>query len=123
MDGKKSLGESLQVVALTPALFAVFIPGFFDALKNPPTADNVKGVRTGLYTACGLTVTLGAAISLADDDPVPFTASVLLSGIMAGAYEYAIRRDGTSANAGVEPSLIATQGKATASGVGVPTIG
>lgn len=95
----KSVGESLQVMAIAPALYAVFVPGFFDLRQQDLTADEKAGARTGLYAASALTVGLGAAIALTDDDPVPFVAGAILAGVMVGLFEFSFKHQSDSTTA------------------------
>ena len=83
------IGEASGVFAgFCPSWFTVASPFFHDQAAKD---GNVKRIRAGEAAATAIVVGTGFAVSVTTRDPVPFWASVAISGVFIVGYEYQIR--------------------------------
>jgi len=92
------IGEASGVFAgFCPSWFTVASPFFHE---QEAKAGNISRIRAGEAAATAIVIATGAAVSSALKDPVPFWASVAISGVFIVGYEYQIRNPSTNAGSG-----------------------
>jgi len=83
------VGEASGVFAgFCPSWFTVASPFFHEQEAKD---GNVKRIRAGEVAATAIVLATGAAVSQSMNDPVPFVAAAIISGIFVFGYEYQIR--------------------------------
>jgi len=97
------IGEASGVFAgFCPSWFTVASPFFHE---QDAKAGNVSRIRAGEAAATGIVIATGAAVSTALKDPVPFWASVAISGVFIAGYEYQIRNPSTDSGSSGDTSI------------------
>ena len=83
------VGEASGVFAgFCPSWFTVSSPFFHEQEARP---GNIRRIRWGEAAATAIVLATGAAVSYRSVTRAPFYASVAISGIFIGGYEYMIR--------------------------------
>jgi len=83
------IGEASGVFAgFCPSWFTVASPFFHE---QEAKAGNVKRIRAGEVAATAIVLATGLAVSNSLGDPVPFWASLAISGVFVAGYEYQIQ--------------------------------
>jgi hypothetical protein len=87
------IGEASGVFAgFCPSWFTVASPFFHE---QEAKAGNISRIRAGEVAASAIVLATGLAVSNSLNDPVPFWASVAISGVFVAGYEYQIRNPST----------------------------
>jgi hypothetical protein len=82
------IGEASGVFAgFCPSWFTVSSPFFHE---QEAKENNIKRIRWGEIAATAIVIATGAAVSLRSSSNIAFWASVGISGIFVGGYEYMI---------------------------------
>lgn len=90
------IGEASGVFAgFCPSWFTVASPFFHE---QEAKEGNVKRIRAGEIAATAIVLATGAAVSMRSSNNLPFWASVLISGVFVGGYEYQIAHPSTEGN-------------------------
>jgi len=87
-DPHGAAGLAIVSAALTPQLFAVFLPGLHELPTLTPT--QVAGMRRGELYGSLLALALGAGSSLIARSPWPVLVSAVMTAGMLHVYETAI---------------------------------
>jgi len=94
------IGEASGVFAgFCPSWFTVASPFFHE---QEAKSGNISRIRAGEVAATAIVIATGAAVSTALEDPVPFWASVAISGVFIVGYEYQIRNPSTNSGSSTE---------------------
>jgi hypothetical protein len=97
------IGEASGVFAgFCPSWFTVASPFFHE---QEAKAGNITRIRAGEAAATAIVLATGAAVSVALDDPVPFWASLAISGVFVAGYEYQIRNPSTASGGNANESV------------------
>lgn len=105
---------TILLVGMASGVFAGFCPSWFTVAspffhEQDSFAGNVRRIRWGEVGGTAITVAMGWALAHQDRTPAPLIASVLISAVFVGGYEYMMRHpasDDVPSNAGtveVEP--------------------
>jgi hypothetical protein len=87
---------SILIIGEASGVFAGFCPSWFTVSspffhEQEAYAGNVKRIRWGEAAAALIVLSTGAAVSAQQEDPVPLIASILITLIFIGGYEYMIK--------------------------------
>lgn len=101
MDGNAQRWTTIiLLVGEASGVFAGFCPSWFTVAspffhEQEAKAGNVKRIRAGEVAATAIVLATGAAVSVSMNDPIPFWASVAISGVFVVGYEYQIQNPST----------------------------
>lgn len=90
-----TLALIIMLVGTASGVFAGFCPSWF-TVSSPffhaqaAKDGNIKRIRWGEIAASGIVLAMGGAITYVTGDSAPFVASIAISGIFVGGYEYMI---------------------------------
>jgi hypothetical protein len=96
MAGETDTSELVVLlVGSASGVFAAFCPSWFTTSSDffheqDARAGNIRRMRYGEAAGTAIVVGMGAAISSKHHDPVPLVASIAISAIVVGGYEWCI---------------------------------
>ncbi|HVA88891.1 MAG TPA: hypothetical protein VNL71_03530 [Chloroflexota bacterium] len=94
------IGEASGVFAgFCPSWFTVASPFFHE---QEAKAGNVKRIRAGEIAATAIVLATGAAVSARSSNNLPLYASIIISVIFVGGYEYQIAHPSTEDGPGAQ---------------------
>lgn len=96
MAEQSSLNATILLVGMASGVFAGFCPSWFTVAspffhEQDSFDGNVKRIRWGEIGGTAITVAMGWALAHNDRRATPLVASVLISLVFVGGYEYMIR--------------------------------
>lgn len=96
MTAQSSLNATILLVGMASGVFAGFCPSWFTVAspffhEQAAFEGNVKRIRWGEIGGTAITVAMGWALAHNDRRAEPLIASVLISLVFVGGYEYMIR--------------------------------
>ncbi len=87
------IGEASGVFAgFCPSWFTVASPFFHEQEARD---GNIKRIRAGEIAATAIVLATGAAVSMRSSNNLPLYASILISAVFVGGYEYQIAHPST----------------------------
>jgi len=107
MAEQSTLNATILLVGMASGVFAGFCPSWFTVAspffhEQASFAGNVKRIRWGEVGGTAITVAMGWALAHNDRKATPLIASVLISLVFVGGYEYMIRHPATDDDTGAE---------------------
>lgn len=95
MQTTDRIAISILIVGEASGVFAGFCPSWFTVSspffhEQEAREGNVKRIRWGEAAATLIVLATGLAVTAQQKDPVPLVASILISAIFIGGYEYMI---------------------------------
>lgn len=77
------------------AVFTSLLPAVLEVKRATPETHPhvVEALRIAEFTATGITVSVGAMVSLIAGTWWPVMVSMIISGVIAGIYEFLLRSD------------------------------
>jgi hypothetical protein len=97
---RATLDTAILLVGMAAGVFAGFAPSWFTVAspffhEQSARAGNIKRIRWAEVAGTTITVAMGWALSHEDKSTKPLIASVLISMVFVGGYEYMIRHPAT----------------------------
>lgn len=99
-DSRSSLDTTILLVGMAAGVFAGFCPSWFTVAspffhEQDSRDGNIKRIRWGEVGGSVITVAMGWALAHDDRSSKPLLASVAISLVFVGGYEYMIRHPAT----------------------------
>ena len=93
MITKEDAALTLLTAAEVPNFFSGMLPSLWTIghFSNQDQTETIHWIRKGEAIALVLALATGAAVSAIADSPYPFWATLVMSGLLLGAYEHALR--------------------------------
>jgi hypothetical protein len=103
METTDRIAISILIVGEASGVFAGFCPSWFTVSspffhEQDAREGNIKRIRWGEAAAAAIVLATGAAVTAQQGDPIPLLASILITLIFIGGYEYMIAHPASADN-------------------------
>lgn len=103
MAEQRTLDTTILLIGMAAGVFAGFAPSWFTVAspffhEQGARDGNIKRIRWAEAAGSAITIAMGWALAHDDKSSKPLFASILISLVFVGGYEYMIRHPSTDDN-------------------------